>query len=74
MSSVFSSGQGAARRAQRRQEEAIAKQKQIEGQQLAEKDDEIARRKALAKSGSGGRRSLIKTSEAGVSGSRESLG
>ena len=73
MGDTFSTGKSSAKRAQQRQEEAIAKQKQVESQSLAEKDDEIARRKALAKGGSG-RRSLIKTSEAGATGSRETLG
>lgn len=74
MGDLFKTGEGAAKRAQRAQEAAIAKQKQVEDQSLAEKDDEIARRKALASSGRAGRRSLIKTSEAGVAGARETLG
>ena len=74
MGDLFSTGKSSAKRAQKAQEAALAKQKQVEEQQLAEKDDEIARRKALASSGSAGRRSLIKTSETGVAGTRPTLG
>jgi len=70
---VFSTGKSAAKRAQGRQEEQIAAQRQKEEARLAEETDEVARRKALAKSGTAGRRSLIRTSETGVGG-RETLG
>jgi hypothetical protein len=59
-------GRTAARKAQERQSLLIERQRQREEIKLAESEDEIARRKTLAKSGRGGRRSLIQTSEAGV--------
>lgn len=73
MTNTFSTGKSAAKRAQRTQEEQIAKQKQVEAQDLAETEDELARRKAVAESGKGGRRSLIRTSETGTQ-PRENLG
>lgn len=73
MSDVFSTGRSAAKKAQKKQEELIAQQSQKEKGELAESEDVIARRKALAASGTAGRRSLIRTSEAGT-GARSSLG
>lgn len=72
MGSFFGTGKSQARRAQAKQEELIAKQKQTELAEKAESEDEIARRRALAESGRGGRRSLIRTSETGTR--RENLG
>ncbi len=63
---VFRTGRTAARKAQEKQSLLIERQRQREEIKLAESEDEIARRKALAKSGKAGRRSLIQTSEAGV--------
>ena len=74
MGDTFSSGKSAAKRAQKRQEAEIAAQRQKEEAKLAESEGEIARRKALAKSGGAGRKSLIRTSETGASGAREMLG
>ena len=74
MGDTFSTGKSQAKRAQRAQEEQIAKQRQVESTNLAEKEDELARRKALAASGGAGRRSLIRTSETGTTGRRETLG
>jgi hypothetical protein len=62
---VFKTGRSAAKRAQERQSLLIEKQRQKTELDLAESNDEIARRKALAKSGKGGRQSLIQTSETG---------
>ena len=74
MGSLFGTGKGQAKRAQARQEEQIKGQRQIELADKAESEDAIARRKALAESGRGGRRSLIRTSETGTAGTRENLG
>jgi len=63
---IFRTGKTAAKKGQERQSLLIEKQRQREEIKLAESDDEISRRKALAKSGKAGRRSLIQTSEAGV--------
>lgn len=70
MSKVFDPGKGArreARRARAEQEKQIAKQRQIEQGKIAEEEDVIARRKALAKPGAGGRSLLIATSPTGTS-------
>lgn len=56
-----------AKKGQKEQKELIAKQRQVDELALAEKEDELERRRQLAKSGRGGRQSLIKTSETGVS-------
>lgn len=53
-------------RAAKAQEEALAKQKQKEDLRLAEADDEVSRRKALAKSRAQGRSLLVATSETGT--------
>ncbi len=74
MGDTFSSGKSAARRNQKRQQAEIAAQRQKEDARLAESEGEIARRKAMAKSGASGRRSLIRTSETGLPGTRETLG
>ena len=63
---VFRTGRTAAKKAQERQSLLIEKQRQREEIKLAESDDEISRRKALTKSGKGGRRSLIQTSGVGT--------
>lgn len=62
----FRTGKTAARKAQKEQASMIAKQRQIDELALAEEEDLIARKKSMAKSGTGGRASLIKTSESGV--------
>lgn len=59
----FKTGASAATRTAGQQ---IAKQKQVENLKLLETEDEIARRKALASGGRGGRQSLIKSSPAGL--------
>lgn len=62
---IFRTGKTQAKKQQVKQTLLIEKQRQSEEIRLAESTDEIARRKALAKSTKSGRRSLIKTSEAG---------
>lgn len=59
-------GRSAAKRAQRQQTELIQKQRQASELELAEQEDVLARKRAMAAGGAGGRRSLIKTSETGV--------
>ena len=73
MGDAFSTGRSAAKKAQKKSEEAINRQKQIELAQKAESEDVIARRKALAASGTAGRKSLIRTSETGTA-ARTNLG
>jgi hypothetical protein len=63
---IFRTGRTAAKKAQAKQSLLIEKQRQREETKLSEETDEIARRKALTKSGKGGRQSLIKTSETGA--------
>lgn len=60
----FRTGRSAAQRAQKEQSLLIQKQRQQDEADLAETEDEIARRKRRA--GTGGRRLLIQTGEAGV--------
>ncbi len=62
----FRTGKSSAKRAQKEQTLLIQKQRQADELELADKESVIARKRALAKSGSGGRQSLIKTSEAGT--------
>lgn len=62
-------GQKTARRAQKKQEDAIQKQRQVDELELAKQEDVIARKKQMGSSGKAGRRSLIKTSETGVKSS-----
>lgn len=62
----FRTGKTAAKKAQAEQSLLIQKQRQADELNLAEEESTIARKRALAKSGSGGRQSLIKTSEVGV--------
>lgn len=62
----FRTGRTAAKKAQAQQAEMIQKQRQADELELAESEDELARRKQLSKTGSGGRSLLIKTSETGV--------
>ena len=57
---------GQARKAERKQKKAIAEQKKIEDQKLAEADSEVKRRQAIGTKGRAGRRSLIATSETGL--------
>jgi len=64
---IFRTGRSAAKRVQERQSLLIEKQRQREELRLAEETSEIARRKSLARSTRAGRRSLIQTSEAGIS-------
>ena len=66
MGDIFKTGRSAARRAQAEQTQLISKQRQTDELKLAEEEDVIGRKKALASSGRAGRRSLIKTSETGV--------
>jgi hypothetical protein len=63
---LFKTGRTAAKKSQKEQKEAIAKQRQVTELELAEQEGVVARKRSLAKSGSGGRQSLIKTSESGV--------
>lgn len=70
MGDAFSTGKSAAKRAQKAQEAQIAEQKQVEAANLAETEDELSRRRAVA--ATGGRKSLIRTSETGTK--RETLG
>ena len=63
---VFRTGKTQAKKTQARQSLLIEKQRQREELSLAESDDEIARRRNLAKSGKAGRKSLIQTSETGA--------
>ena len=70
---LFRTGKSSAKRAAREQKALLAKQQQLESIGLAEEEDEIARRLALASGKTGGRRSLIRTSEVGLS-NREQLG
>jgi len=60
----FRTGRTAAKKAAKEQRQMIATQRQRDELELAEAEGEISRRRALA--GSGGRRSLLKTSETGV--------
>ena len=55
-----------AKDAQKKQKEALEKQRKIEQQRLAEADSEVKRRQATASRGRAGRRSLIATSETGL--------
>jgi hypothetical protein len=64
MSSILKPGEAAAKKAEKQQRQAMAKQEVKEKARLAESTDEVARRKTMA--GKGGRDSLIKTSQAGV--------
>ena len=63
----MSTGAGEAKRARRRAQSDIARQRRLEQQRLAESDDEIARRKL--RFSRGGKRSLIRNpaGERGVS-------
>jgi len=47
--------------------DALEKQQQKESMKLAETESEIATKRAMAKSGKGGRQSLIKSSASGLS-------
>lgn len=59
----FRTGRSAAKRTQKEQSLLIQRQRQADELDLAEEEDAIARRKALAKRG--GRQLLIQTSETG---------
>jgi hypothetical protein len=52
--------------AARKAEQETKKMQQKEGARLAEAESEVATARALAKSGKGGRKSLIKTSPGGL--------
>lgn len=65
MSDVLDPGKRA-REAARTQEKAIKKQQQLEEVKLAEEESEVARRRALARPGAGGRSLLIATSPTGT--------
>lgn len=62
----FKTGRSAAKRAGTQQRAQIAEQRQLEKRKLAEEDSELARRKALIRSGAAGRSLLIKTSQTGT--------
>lgn len=62
----FRTGKTAAKKAAAKQTLLIQKQRKADELELAESEDEIARKKQLAKSGTGGRSMLIKTGETGV--------
>lgn len=64
MGSAFESS--SSRRDRRQAEQDLAKQKQLEVGALAEAEDEVGRRRALALSNTSGRRSLIKSSPTGL--------
>lgn len=66
MSNILQPGAKAAKKAARLQEQQIGEQRKKEELALAETEDELARRKATA--GTGGRKSLIATSQTGLSG------
>lgn len=74
MSDILSTGKSAQKRAQKQQEQALGKQKQIEETRLAEEKSEIERRKALGARGAGGRSLLIATSQTGTNGQAQTLG
>ena len=61
------SGKSAALRAQKRQTKLIEERQKKEDALLAEGESEVKRRQALARRGKAGRRSLIATSETGLS-------
>ena len=63
---VFRTGRSSAKKLQEKQSLLIERQRQQTAIELSEADSEIASRKALAKSGRAGRRSLISTSEQGA--------
>lgn len=63
---IFRTGKTSSKKAKEKQSLLLERQSQREEIRLAESDDEIARRRALAKGSKGGRRSLIKTSETGA--------
>lgn len=65
----FRTGKTAAKRAQKEQSLMIQRQRKADELELAEGEDEIARRKQLSKAGQGGRSLLMKTSETGVKSS-----
>lgn len=64
MGSSFESS--SAKRDRRQAKTELARQKQIEAGALAEAEDEIGRRRALAASPRSGRRSLIRSSPTGL--------
>ena len=59
-------GRKRAKKAQKAQEAQIAKQRQAEELKLAEEESEVARRKATARGGRGGRSLLVATSPTGT--------
>lgn len=69
MGDILQPGRKEAQKAAAEQREAIAAQKQKEKLRLAEEESEIARRKAVTKSGVAGRSLLTATSPTGVSDS-----
>lgn len=66
MGDLLSTGRSAAKKAQRQQEQLIAKQRQTEEARLAEETGEVERRKAATAAGRGGRSLLIQTSQTGT--------
>lgn len=59
---------GASKRARRQQSEDLTRQRKREELKIAEEESEIAKRKALAKPGAGGRSLLVATSPTGTKG------
>jgi hypothetical protein len=66
MSDILQPGAKAAKKASKLQEQQIGEQRKKEELALAESEDVLARRKAAT--ATGGRKSLIATSQTGVSG------
>lgn len=62
----FRTGKTQAKKTAAKQQLLIDRQRKVDELELAETEDVIARKKAMAKSGSAGRSLLTKTSEAGV--------
>ena len=62
----FRTGRTTAKKSQKEQSSLIKKQRQVDELSLAEEESNLARKRSLAKSGTGGRASLIKTSGSGV--------
>ena len=73
MGQILAPGASEARRAARKSQEALERQRNIEKAEAAELEDETARRKAVLAKG-GARSSLLRTSETGLSGLAKNLG
>lgn len=68
MGDILSTGRSAQKRAQKQQEQQIAKARKTEEARLAEETSEVERRKLTQTAGRGGRSLLIQTSQTGVKG------